>query len=248
MKFVKVRTSQGCLGKNIGCEEAPDKILSEIKGEIIEIKTVKDNIDDCNKNIYLTARNLTQYNALFVGGDHSMTYPLFKAFSEANDKCGLIIFDAHPDCYDDFNLSHENFLRLLVNDKLVKPTNIIIIGARAITKEEHDFLKKYNIKYFTAYSLYNNVVETCDIIMGIARSFGKLYLSIDIDVVDPAFAPGTGYLEPLGMHSRELIYFLERIKRLKEVQWMDLVEVNPKKDKEEITVKLAREIVEVLNR
>jgi agmatinase len=249
MKFVKVRSCQGALGKNLGCEEAPDKILKDFKNEILDVKVVNDNIDETNKNIYLTAKRLVDDKVIFIGGDHSISYPLFKAFSEANEKnCGLIIFDAHPDCYDEFNLTHENFLRLLIKDKLIKPQNVIIVGVRTFTKEEHDFLKKNNIKYFSATNLYKNIIETCDIVMGIARNFGKFYLSVDIDVVDPAFAPGTGYLEPLGLHSRELIYFLERIKRLKDLQWVDLVEVNPGKDKEEITVKLAKEIVEVLNR
>ena len=57
--------------------------------------------------------------------------------------------------------------------------------------------------------------EICDSIMYVAKNFGALYISVDIDVLDPAFAPGTGYKEAGGMSTRELLYFLQRLRKLK---------------------------------
>ena len=70
-----------------------------------------------------------------------------------------------------------------------------------------------------------------------------LYISVDIDVVDPAYAPGTGYLEPGGLSSRELLYMLHRFKKLRNFNYLDVVEINPGKDLNEITVKLGASII-----
>ena len=79
--------------------------------------------------------------------------------------------------------------------------------------------------------------------MSVAKNFEAMYISIDIDSVDPAFAPGTGYIEPAGLTSRELLYFLSRLLLLKNFRMADLVEVNPDKDFKNLTVKLAAKII-----
>jgi len=82
--------------------------------------------------------------------------------------------------------------------------------------------------------------------METARGWGAFYLSIDIDVIDPAFAPGTGFREPGGLTSREMIYFIQRLKRLKNLKMTDITEVNPSKDSADLTVKLAAKLVKEL--
>ena len=78
------------------------------------------------------------------------------------------------------------------------------------------------------------------------RNFSDSYISVDIDVLDPAFAPGTGYLEPGGLSTRELLYLLQRIKLLKNIRKYDLVEVNPDKDINLMTCKTAAKIIKEL--
>ena len=80
-------------------------------------------------------------------------------------------------------------------------------------------------------------------VMEKARKFENLYISLDIDSVDPAFAPGTGCIEPGGLASRELIYFIQRLKLLKNLRMMDIVEVNPKIDVNNMTSKLAAKVI-----
>ena len=79
--------------------------------------------------------------------------------------------------------------------------------------------------------------------MEIASKFDGLYLSLDIDVLDPAFAPGTGYLEPGGMNARQLFYYLHRLKKLQNLKCVDLVEVDPERDKTGITVRTAAKMI-----
>ena len=83
--------------------------------------------------------------------------------------------------------------------------------------------------------------------MAAAKNFSHLYISIDIDAVDPAFAPGTGYPEPAGLTSRQLLHMLHRLKNLKNINIIDIVEVNPKKDINNMTSKLAAKILVELN-
>ena len=85
--------------------------------------------------------------------------------------------------------------------------------------------------------------ETADAVMSVMRKFDAVYVSVDIDVLDPAFAPGTGYIEPGGMTTRELLYFIQRLKNLRNIMMWDLVEVNPEKDVNELTVMAAAKIL-----
>src|SRR3989344_6347135 len=120
MKIVKVFSSQGSLGKNIGCEKAPDFILNELKKinhkiiDVSEVKINKNNIDETNKNIE------KKEGDIFLGGDHSITYSLFKGFAKKNENYGLLIFDAHPDCALYIkSVSHEDFVRKLVDEGIL---------------------------------------------------------------------------------------------------------------------------------
>jgi agmatinase len=79
--------------------------------------------------------------------------------------------------------------------------------------------------------------------MSVARQWPKAYLSIDIDVLDPAFAPGTGYAEPGGLTTREMVYMLQRLKLLRNIGMADLVEVNPEKDIQGMTAKAASKLI-----
>ena len=89
------------------------------------------------------------------------------------------------------------------------------------------------------------IKEIIEIAMEIANNFSDLYLSIDIDVLDSAYAPGTGYPEPAGLSPLELLYSLKKIKLLKNLRRVDLVEVNPKKDINNMTSRIAGKIIKV---
>jgi agmatinase len=259
MKLVKVPFSAGGLGKTKGCEQGPDKIIEKLKEfhlnesgmlinpDVEEIEVNQSNMDETFNNIVNGAKETLAESTkpVFIGGDHSITYPLVKGFAEVNDNPGVIIFDAHPDCESDFEaITHEDLVNGLVNKGIIKKENIILIGIRNWHKDEYQFLKENNIKYFTMKEISKEGLhEISDSVMSVAKNFGSLYISIDIDVLDPAFAPATGYPEPGGLTTRELLYFILRLKNLQNIKAYDLVEVNPTKDKEDITSKVAAKIV-----
>lgn len=243
MKIVKIPSSQGSLGKNIGCEKAPDFILHELENKnfiIDEVKVNPNNIDETNKNIEKVSGDI------FLGGDHSITYSLFKGFAKEKKDCGLLIFDAHPDCalYVK-SISHEDFVRKLVDEGILDKKNLVYIGVRKSGKVEKEFLKK--VKTISVEEVESSPEKTAELLIDFFNKFKEVYMSIDIDVLDPTFAPGTGYLEPAGLNMKELLYLISKLKSLRNLKRIDLVEVNPDKDVNLITVKnAARILLEIL--
>ena len=233
MEIIKVCYSMGSLGENVGCEKAPDFLFDGGK----YVKIIRSNIDETMSNIEKSEGDV------FLGGDHSITYGSYKGFSKRFRNAGIIIFDAHPDLEISVgSVSHEDFLRKLIEDDVLKKGNIILVGVRKISKNEKEFMKGINL--FTMEQIFNNEENVCDAIMELALVFDGLYLSIDIDVLDPAFAPGTAYLEPGGMSTAQLFYFLNRIKNLNNLRRIDLVEINPEIDVNGMTVKIGKRIIE----
>ena len=259
MKIIKIPFSAGGLGKTSGTEIAPDKIVNELKQVFLNEQVVKpefsvesievnnSNISETNENIY---NHLMQNDEMpiIIGGDHSITYACFKAFSKQFDNPGIIVFDAHPDCENNFSPpTHEDFLRVLIEENHVKRGNVILVGLRNWHKNEYDYLKQNKIKFFSMKEIANeDIKEVSEAVMSAALQFSSVYVSIDIDVLDPAFAPGTGYLEPAGLSSRELTFFLQRLSNLKNLKAVDLVEVNPKLDINNLTVKTGAKIISEL--
>lgn len=252
MQIIKVPTSQGGLEKS-GSEKAPDKIVeglkdtwSNTKGFIpkyevseIDIKGESD-VKKINETIFKLSKDKT---GIFLGGDHSITYGLFRSFALNNKNAGLIVFDAHPDVYHTFEFAtHGDWLKYLIEEKIISPENVMVIGVRNADPKELDYFKIKKIAHIMMHNI-QNIETTCDSIMEFANKFQSFYLSIDIDVIDPAFAPGTGYLEPCGFTSREMLYFVKRLKLLKGLKSADIVEVNPQFDINNITSKLAAKLV-----
>ena len=255
MKLIKIPSSLGGLGKANSSEQAPDRIVEKTKElwlsengvlplfDVDEVKIVKSNIAETNKAIF-DKIGAAKSNFIALGGDHSITHSCFKAFAQNNPNAGIVVFDAHPDLMQSFDVpSHENFLRMLIEEGFVKKENVILVGTRNSDKEELNFIKQNKIKVFSMKEISAEGKESaCDAIMSVAKDFGSLYLSIDIDAVDPAFAPGTGYPEAGGLTSRELLYFIQRIRLLKNFRAADIVEVNPAKDVNDMTSLLAAKI------
>jgi arginase family enzyme len=261
MQIIKVPTSLGGLSAAKGAELAPDKVEAKLKEfwlsesgklpvfAIDEVKLAKSDISATAKAIFEAVKKAKE-NFAVVGGDHFISNPSFKAFASnfksQGKEPGIIVFDAHPDLMPEMkgSLTHEDWLRELISSEVLKPENVVIVGARATDKEEANFIRERSIKNYPMTEIAaEGIHAVCDSVMAAAKDFGALYISVDIDVVDPAFAPGTGYIEPGGLTSRELIYFLQRLKLLKNFKAMDVVEVNPPKDANEMTSKLAAKIL-----
>ena len=242
MKIISV-PHISALGKT-GPEEMGKRILSEI-GEDAEIINVDNSdVEESEKKIYSKSKEIFNMSgrSCFIGGDHSITYPIFKAFSETNKDAFLIVFDAHADCMPSMKEpTHEEFLRAIIERGLVKSENVILVGARKIEKEERLFLAEKNIKVFE--EIYD-IEAIADYIT--EKANGKdVYVSVDIDVLDPAFAPAVNYPEVNGLSSKELFYLLRRIFCIKSLKVLDVVEAVPEKDKkyDYRTIKICAKII-----
>jgi len=256
MKLIKIPFGGGGLGKGNKASEAPDKIIEQLKDlysneEGIEFKYVADevkvipnNVEETNQNIIKKVSELKE-KCILLGGDHSITYACFKGYSKNFPNSGLIVFDAHADVENDFSPpSQEDYLRVLIEEGHLDKDKVIIIGLRNWHDNEIKYLEEKKIKYFNMKKLFEmGIKEACDTVMETAMQWENLYLSIDIDAVDPAFAPGTGYNEPGGLTSRQMIYFLQRLKKMRNLRMIDLVEVNPSLDCCNLTAKLAAKLV-----
>ena len=267
IQFIKVPGING-LGKTKGCEKAGNAIIETLKEvytneqgraininqlDLEEIHLDNFNLEEANKLIYDNAfESYDKEKVIFLGGDHSISYSTTRAFLDYNQNEGrkscLIVFDAHPDLMEPASEfpTHEEWLRKLIDDGFPSE-NVLLVGVRNSDKEEIKFIKDKKIKIISMNQLMLNLEDSCDIIMEFANG-RELYLSLDIDVVDPAFAPSTGYLESGGLTSRELIYLIQRINKMKNLKAIDIVEINSEKDKihDNITVKLGAKILSEL--
>lgn len=174
---------------------------------------------------------------IFLGGDHSITYATFRALKKVSqEEFGLIYFDAHPDLYPEYEgdrYSHACTVRRLVEEGFVKGRNVVQIGIRAPTKEQIEFAEEHGIKIILASEIYH--CQKVDV------PFERAYFSFDMDVLDPAFAPGVGNPEPGGLTTRELVEVIKSLKT--EVVAFDVVELNPSYDYKGITAFAAAKII-----
>lgn len=173
---------------------------------------------------------------IFFGGDHSVTIPLTKAFGQhfQGKKIGIIHFDSHPDLcneYDGHKWSHASPLRRAVDD-IITPADLAQIGIRSYEVEEVVFYKEHpELLLLRAYDVFKEGwEETANKIVEKFKKYDAVYISLDIDVLDPAFAPGTGTPEAGGLSSRELIEIMKELLTRLPIAGMDLVEVSPPLD------------------
>ena len=162
---------------------------------------------------------------IILGGEHLITLGSFSCFPKDT---GYVVFDAHYDLrdqYADIKLSHAAYLRRLVEKR--GSENIVHVGARAFVKEELAFLKDNKIRTVSDKEIRDG--NGPKLLQDITSTFDSLYLSLDLDVLDPAFAPGVGNPEAVGISSREL-YDLVTILQNKKIVAADIVELNPTYD------------------
>ena len=162
---------------------------------------------------------------IILGGEHLITLGSFTCFPKDT---GYVVFDAHYDLrdqYADIKLSHAAYLRRIVEKR--GSENIVHVGARAFVKEELAFLKEHNITTVSDKEIRNG--NGAKLLKDVTSTFDSLYVSIDLDVLDPAFAPGVGNPEAVGISSRELYDLITTLQN-KKIVAADIVELNPTYD------------------
>jgi arginase len=168
-----------------------------------------------------------------LGGDHSITFPIIKAVAKTYSDLTIFHFDAHPDLYDEFEgnrWSHACPFARIMESGLAK--RLVQIGIRTINGHQREQAKRFGVE----------VIE-----MGQLPAYARLkatapvYISFDIDVLDPAYAPGISHREPGGMSVREAIAHLHAIEG--QIVGADVVEYNPVRDVSGMTAMVAAKIL-----
>ncbi len=189
----------------------------------------------------ITTELVAKQRQLFIlGGEHSITYGTYTSFPK---ETGYVVFDAHYDLRDEFadsKLGHASYLRRIVEER--GSENILHVGARAFAKEELVFLKENNIKTISDREIREG--KGPQLLKDHVSSFDTIYSSFDLDVLDPAFAPGVGNPEAVGIDSRELFDLIHSFEATK-VVGVDIMELNPYHDNGS-TASLAAKIMSTL--
>ena len=189
---------------------------------------------------------------IVLGGDHSITYPSAAAVARHSHprKIGIVHFDAHADTGADHwgsLVGHGTPMRRLIEEGWVPGTNFVQVGLRGYWPDRSTFewMREAGLRWHTMVEVEERGADEV-VTEAIAEALDGpdcVYLSVDIDVVDPGMAPGTGTPEPGGILARELLRAIRRIVRAVDFVGMDVVEVSPPYDQAEVTAILAHRAV-----
>lgn len=183
-----------------------------------------------------------------IGGDHSTTIPVLRGIDRAlKEPLGVIHLDAHFDLCDEIDgnyLSHGSTERRTLELKNISDIgSIFFVGVRSVEALELSFIRDKKINILKAMDIRRQgVSKSLERIRGKMKKFPRIYLTIDIDVLDPAYAPGTGTPQFGGLDSRELLDLLYGIFELPIIGF-DVVEVAPGLDDSKIAIFAARKII-----
>ena len=185
-----------------------------------------------------TVRQLASRGAriLALGGDHAITYPVVSALSRYHSDLTVFHLDAHPDLYESYGgsrLSHAcPFARIMETGRVKR---LVQVGVRGMNDLQRSQVEKYDVTCIEMKHLHTDTPIHLD---------GPVYLSLDMDVLDPAFAPGVSHHEPGGMSSRDVIRLIQSIEGL--IVGADIVEYNPDRDVNEMTAAVAAKFLKEL--
>ena len=237
--------------------EAPNLVGKKTLPFVSEVAT---NLAEATERVCLD-----NYFPVIIGGDHSIATGSWAGIINAHhaaENFGLIWIDAHMDAhrYDDSPskayhgmpeavlLGHgeEELVNIKGYAPKVKPEHLVVLGARSYEVEEESFLKKLGVRIFYNQEIkergfHDCFIEALEIVNKNTKGFG---VSIDLDVFDPSFAPGVGSPEANGLLPTEVLLMLRRLKTNEQLKGLEIVEYNPKRDKDNRTLKLLHQIVE----
>jgi arginase len=173
---------------------------------------------------------------LCLGGDHSITYPILRAVGKRVPGITLVHFDAHPDLYADYQgnpHSHASPFARIMENQLVQ--RLVQIGIRTLNDHQRAQAKKYGVEIHAM----ENLPDLAKLDLA-----GPIYVSFDMDALDPAFAPGVSHWEPGGLSTREAIGYLQGIPA--PIVAADIVELNPVRDASGLTATVAAKLLKEL--
>ena len=212
------------LGVDVGAEEAYKDAGDLNFGEADPFPAIEQAVDELLEK---------RRRPVCLGGDHSITYPIVKSFARKFKDLTVIHFDAHPDLYDEFQgnrHSHASPFARIMEDKLTK--RLIQVGIRTLNAHQKKQASRFGVEIYEIG--HKRALEE-------VKTWCPVYVSFDMDVLDPAFAPGVSHREPGGMSVREALDHLHSITAT--IVGADIVEYNPSRDVSELTATVAGKIL-----
>ncbi len=182
----------------------------------------------------ITRENLKSGSKIFtLGGDHSITFPILKALGEKHPKIDILHIDAHSDLYNHYEgdkYSHACPFTRIMENKLA--TRLVQVGIRTLNTHQAEQAEKFGVEIHQMKALDLSQIPVFE---------NPLYISLDMDAFDPAFAPGVSHHEPGGLSSRQVITLIQNIDA--RVIGADIVEYNPNRDFQNMTAFLAAKML-----
>ena len=178
----------------------------------------------------------TDCKTICFGGDHSVSFPIIESYANKYKNLNVLHLDAHADLYDNFDnnpYSHASPFARLMEQGHVK--SLTQVGIRTLNTHQKEQATRFNV----------SVIEMKDFNFDFLKTLeGPLYISLDLDVLDPAFAPGISHHEPGGLTTRELIKIIQNIEV--PIVGADIVEYNPTRDLNNMTAMVAYKLFKEL--
>lgn len=186
-------------------------------------QNARDQIESAVRNLVMQ-----DHRVLSLGGDHSITYPILRGYASKYGQVNVLQLDAHPDLYDELDgnrFSHAcPFARGLEDGVIGQLTQV---GIRTMNGHQREQANRFCVETMTA-SEFGSASVTVD---------GPIYITLDLDVLDPAFAPGVSHYEPGGLTVREILSLIQQLDV--PVIGADIVELNPPRDYQDMTAMVA---------
>ena len=223
---------------NVFCERGKEIAIGKTIADLGDIYLKEKNPEAAYKAIKQKIKDelATDDKLICLGGDHSVSFPIIEAHAEKYKDLHVLHLDAHADLYHEFEnnpYSHASpFARIMEKGIIGSLTQV---GIRTLNTHQREQAKKFNV----------NVIEMKDFNYHFLQALqSPLYISLDLDVLDPAFAPGLSHHEPGGMTTRELIRIIQSIPVT--IVGADIVEYNPSRDITNMTAMVAYKLFKEL--
>jgi formiminoglutamase len=208
-----------------------------------------NDIEETLERLYVSVKEMIKTDAcsryIMLGGDHGVSFPSIRAFQENFGRVGVIQWDAHHDVrnIEDGGRTNGTPFRSLIEGGFVKGEDLVQIGIRDFSNawEYHEYTKEKGITVYTMNEIDEKGIGSIIVteIERLSQKVDFIYLSVDMDVVDQAFAPGCPAIGPGGLTSRELLSSITYASKHEKVKAMDIVEIDPSKDFRDMTSRLA---------
>jgi agmatinase len=229
-----IRASSTGRARNPETELGVDLEKDTVMVDLGDVDTSGD-VDKTFREIETAVAGILKKRArpILLGGDHSVSYPILKGMHRAFPALDILHFDAHPDLYEDLygdRLSHACPFARVMEDGLAR--SLVQVGVRAATANQRANARRHGVR----------MIEMKDFREGLVLEFkNPLYISFDLDALDPAFAPGVNHQEAGGLTTRQAIDLIHHLQA--RIVGLDVVELNPSRDPSGITASAAVKII-----